>query len=102
MQTGSVEITPFVLVAALGRGCGGHANPAAPSAPASQPAAAPAPPPSVQTITIGGSGQATALPVGQAVQLKATAQMADGSSADVSALATWSSDNTSVATVSAS
>src|SRR5215467_4579115 len=81
----------FAVMAAIGFGCGGaHTSPTAPAAATNQPA----PASTVQAVTINGGGQTTmALPIGQSVQLTATAQMADGSSADVSALAAWSSDN---------
>ena len=86
-----------VLVAAPGAGCDRQANPAAP---ASAPAAAMTP--SVQAVIVTGAPGAGPLRVGETVQFRATAQMADGSLADVSELATWSSDNASVASVTKS
>jgi hypothetical protein len=56
----------------------------------------------VQAINITGSSSTGQLAVGQATQLRATAQMVDGSSADVSLLATWISDDSSIATVTKS
>jgi hypothetical protein len=94
------SIIPLAIVATIAIGCGDRASPTGPSEPAAS--SAPLAAPIVQAVTISGSGQTMALPIGQAAQLKATAQMADGSSVDVSGSAIWSSDNAAVATVSTS
>jgi len=96
MRTRFVEIVLFVFAAATGFGCGRHTSVAAPTTLAAATTAA-----VVQAVNISGA-MSGPLPVGQAVQLKAMAQMADGSFADVSVSATWTSDNAPVATVTAS
>ena len=58
--------------------------------------------PSVQAITIGGASGESALSVGQTRQLKASARLSDGSDYDITLLATWSSDNGDVVTVTSS
>jgi Big-like domain-containing protein len=91
----SAIVLPALIAA--GVGCGRSSNPAAPTNLPATPAAG-----IVQAVNISGGSVSGPLPVGASVQLKATAQMADGSLADVSALATWLSDNSSVAAVSGS
>jgi hypothetical protein len=86
-------ISTIVCVAALTIGCGKKSNnPIGPSTGGSSV-------PIVQTITIGGASGASALAVGQTRQLKASAGLTDGSEYDITLLATWSSDDAGVATV---
>jgi len=56
-------------------------------------------PPTVQTVTISGG---TTVPVGQSLQLRATAHMSDGTDRDITSSAQWSTTNPSVASVSQS
>jgi trimeric autotransporter adhesin len=56
-------------------------------------------PPTVQRVTISGG---STVPVGQSLQLRATAHMSDGTDRDVTSNAQWSTTNSSVASVSQS
>jgi hypothetical protein len=86
--------TSIACVAAMTIGCGRKSSPTGPSSTGGSSI------PTVQTITIGGGGSGTsALTVGQTRQLKASARLSDGSEYDITLLATWSSDNGDVATV---
>jgi hypothetical protein len=74
-------------------GCGRKSSPTGPSSTGGSSI------PSVQTITIGGASGTAALAVGDTRQLRASARLTDGSDYDITLLATWSSDNSDVATV---
>ena len=88
-------VVGIILSASSTGGC--HRGPVAPSStPASQVASS-----TVQAIKIG-SAAARALTPGGTLQLAAMAQRIDGTEEDVTTLARWSSDNDSVARVSAS
>ncbi len=77
--------------------CNRNANPNAPTRIATIPATTPS---TIQSIQIGSSGSDRSFTVGQSVQLRAIARLIDGSEQDITGLATWNSDNPSVATVS--
>jgi len=92
----TMSIVGSIIAGMLIAGCGD--SPAAPSTTVvRQPSAA-----AVQTVHVGGSAVAKTLTPGGTTQLAATAQRSDGTEEDVTSLATWSSDNESVATVSSS
>jgi hypothetical protein len=74
-------------------GCGRNGSPTAPAPIVATPAA-------IQAIQIGGRSADGTFTVGQTVQLRAVAQLSDGSEQDITSLATWASDNPVVATVS--
>ena len=74
----------FVGFALLGAACGSSSTPTAAS--------------SVTAVTINGTAPA----VGTAAQFTATATLSDGSTMDVTSLASWSSSDTSDVTVSTS
>jgi hypothetical protein len=77
--------------------CNRNANPNAPTRIATIPATNPS---TIQSIQIARGGSDSNVTVGQSVQLRAVARLIDGSDQDITSLATWDSDNPSVATVS--
>jgi len=72
--------------------------PKAPTTPSPFPPSVSAIPPSVSALSV--SGIDVPLVAGQSVQLTATATLSDGTSSDVTARVSWSSENTAVATIS--
>jgi hypothetical protein len=97
MQTRHLAMSGFVLIATFNLGCGRQ-----PSS-LTGPTAVPAAKSMVQAINVAsGTSAPGPLRIGDTIQFKATAQLADGTTADVSDLAEWSSDNSSVATVNTS
>ena len=95
MRRVNIAVTAIASVGLLATGCSGGSSPAAPISPTS----AGAPIARVEKITLGGEGAGGTLSVGQKVQLAATAQLGDGSERDITLLATWDSEDPSVATV---
>jgi hypothetical protein len=89
----ATSITVMCGVVAL-QGCGRNGSPTAPAqvVPTSSSA--------VQAIQIAGSSTDKTFIPGQKVQLRAVARLSNGSEEDITGLATWMSDNPSVATVS--
>lgn len=83
------------MALALAAGC--SSNPAGPT-PIPSPSSTPTPPPTVTSLAVEGASSAV---LGETQQLKAMAQMTDGSARDVSTQATWLSSDRTVATVSA-
>jgi len=79
----------LTLVAAA-CGSGGGASPSAPTTPA----------PTIAGVTV--SGAASLTTAGQTARMTATARLSDGRTQDVTASATWASDNAAIASVSAS
>ena len=95
MRRVNIAVTAIASVGLLASGCSGGSSPTAPIAPTS----AGAPSARVERITLGGEGAGGTLSVGQKIQLAATAQLSDGSERDITLLATWDSEDPSVATV---
>jgi hypothetical protein len=89
----ATSITVMCGVVAF-QGCGRNGSPTAPAqvVPTSSSA--------VQAIQIAGSSTDKTFIPGQKVQLRAVARLSNGSEEDITGLATWMSDNPSVATVS--
>jgi hypothetical protein len=86
----------FVVVMGIVVGAACGSNPAGPDMPAPAPTATPV---TLVSVKVEGADSVSA---GGTVQLKATAQLSDGSSRDVSGQATWQSSRPAVASVSAS
>ena len=86
-------------------GCGGSDSGGSPSSP-SAPTTPTTPTVTVTGVNVTGAGcggsSCTITTIGGSVQLTATATKSDSSTQDVTSLATWSSTNTAVATVSSS
>src|SRR5687767_13138697 len=87
---------PLVAVACVSLLVGGCRQNAAITAPDSTPSRAA---PGVITITIGTGAANSQLAVGQTVQMRAIARMADGTAIDVTDFAAWYSDNCDVVAV---
>src|SRR5438105_15465410 len=83
-----------IMFATLLVGCG-DSNSKQPNSPPPPPPSSPA----LASISIGPIGPA--IRVGGSIPLKATGTFTDGSTKDLSSSATWSSDNTNIATVRA-
>lgn len=68
----------------------------------SAPPPPPPPPPTISSIAVAPQTGASSTYTGDTLQLTATAKYSDGSTKDITAVATWASSNSAVATVSAS
>ena len=77
--------------------CNRNANPNAPTRIVNIPATNSS---TIQSIQIARGESDSNVTVGQSVQLRAVARLVDGTDQDITSLATWTSDNPSVATVS--
>jgi len=86
---GVLTVASSLAFTACGGGAGASSTTSHPSTPSN--------PPTLQTITV--SPSAPSLAVGQSQQLSATALYSDGSNKDVTATVTWSSSDSSVASV---
>jgi Big-like domain-containing protein len=96
-MTGRFWAAFALTLVALATGCSSDDTPSTPTS-ATPPAAAAPPPPTLTSVTLAGTQSFTAR--GTQAQFALTASYSDGSISDESRAATWSTDNSNVATVS--